>query len=123
MRGGLERATGRSWSVVYGRALGMGQGAPHVLMGDLNSRPDAIELQPVFGQYRDAWSDALTAGVARGVVTGDTRVRGGRIDYVFYVGGAGVEVDSAEIVDTAALLGSRTEVSDHRPVLVRFRVR
>jgi len=101
----------------------MGQGTPRVLIGDMNSRPDAIELQPVLGQYRDAWADALAAGVARGVITGDTRVRGGRIDYVFYVGDAGFEVESAEIVDTAALLGTRTEVSDHRPVLVRFRLR
>jgi len=101
----------------------IGQGIPRVLIGDLNSGPDAAELQPVLGQYRDAWTDALAAGVARGVITGDTRVRGGRIDYVFYVGDTGVQVESAEIVDTSALLGVRNEVSDHRPVLVRFRVR
>src|SRR3954470_2361177 len=37
----------------------VGQGIPRVLMGDLNSGPDAAELQPVLGQYRDAWTDAL----------------------------------------------------------------
>ena len=63
----------------------------------------------------------MAAGVARGVITGDTRVRGGRIDYVFYVGDANVEVESAEIVDTTALLGVRNEVSDHRPVLTVLR--
>jgi exonuclease III len=47
-------------------------------------------------------------------------VRGGRIDYVFYVAGEDVKVESAEIVDTMVLLGGRTEVSDHRPVIVRF---
>jgi endonuclease/exonuclease/phosphatase (EEP) superfamily protein YafD len=42
---------------------------------------------------------------------------------VFYVGDATVQVESAEIIDTTSLLGIRNEVSDHRPVLVRFRVR
>jgi endonuclease/exonuclease/phosphatase family metal-dependent hydrolase len=99
------------------------QGIPRILMGDMNSQPVAGELGGVLGDYRDAWSDALAAGLARGVITGDTRVRGGRIDYVFYVGGASVQVESAEIVDTAALLGLTSEVSDHRPVVVRFRIR
>jgi endonuclease/exonuclease/phosphatase family metal-dependent hydrolase len=98
-------------------------GSPRILMGDMNSQPITGELASVAGQYRDAWTDALAAGLARGVITGDTRVRGGRIDYVFYVGETGIEVESAEIVDTAALLGVPTEVSDHRPVVVRFRRR
>jgi endonuclease/exonuclease/phosphatase family metal-dependent hydrolase len=98
-------------------------GSPRILMGDMNSQPVTGELGSLAGEYRDAWTDALAAGLARGVITGDTRVRGGRIDYVFYVGGTSVEVESAEIVDTAALLGVTTEVSDHRPVVVRFRLK
>lgn len=96
-----------------------GQGLPRVLMGDFNSRPDAPELQPVLAAYHDAWTDALAQGVARGVMSGDTRVRGGRIDYVLYAGD-GLQVQSAEIVDTTVLLGARSEASDHRPVVVRF---
>ena len=67
-------------------------------------------------ENRDAWLDAVAAGVARGVVTRDTRVRGGRIGYVFYASGSDVQVESAEIVDTTLLLGVRTD-ADHRPVL------
>jgi endonuclease/exonuclease/phosphatase family metal-dependent hydrolase len=98
-----------------------GQGIPRILMGDLNAQPGASELQALTAEYRDAWNDALAAGVARGVMTGDSRVRGGRLDYVLYAGD--LQVDSAEIVDTTALLGIRAEVSDHRPVVVRFSTR
>jgi endonuclease/exonuclease/phosphatase (EEP) superfamily protein YafD len=42
---------------------------------------------------------------------------------VLYAAGSEVQVESAEIVDTSALLGARSEVSDHRPVVVRFSVR
>ena len=100
-----------------------GQGTPRILIGDLNSQPPDPELQPVLAQYRDAWAVATAAGVARGIVTGDTRVRGGRIDYVLLAGGSELQVDSAETVDTASLLGVSTEVSDHRPLVVRFRLR
>ena len=98
-----------------------GHGSPRILIGDFNAQPGALELQGVAGEYRDAWNDAMAAGTARGVMTGDTRVRGGRIDYVFYAGD--VQVDSAEIVDTTQLLGIRNEVSDHRPLVVRFSAR
>jgi endonuclease/exonuclease/phosphatase family metal-dependent hydrolase len=98
-----------------------GQGTPRILIGDFNAQPGASELQPIATEYRDAWNDAVTAGLARGVVTGDSRVRGGRLDYVLYAGE--VQVDSAEIVDTTQLLGIKTEVSDHRPVVVRFSTR
>jgi endonuclease/exonuclease/phosphatase family metal-dependent hydrolase len=99
----------------------MGQGVPRILIGDLNAQPGASELQSVVAEYRDAWTDALAAGVARGVMTGDSRVSGGRLDYVVYAGD--LQVDSAEIVDTTLLLGIRSEVSDHRPVVVRFSTR
>lgn len=88
-----------------------GIGVPRVLVGGFNARPDAPEIQPVLAQYRDAWTDALAAGTAVGVTSGDTRVRGGRVDYVLYTGDA-LTVLSAELVDTLA--------SDHRPLVVRF---
>jgi endonuclease/exonuclease/phosphatase family metal-dependent hydrolase len=99
------------------------QGVPRILIGDFNSQPGAPELQGLAAEYRDAWNEAIAGGTARGVMTGDTRVRGGRIDYVLYAAGSEVQVESAEIVDTSALLGARSEVSDHRPVVVRFSVR
>jgi endonuclease/exonuclease/phosphatase family metal-dependent hydrolase len=95
------------------------QGVPRILIGDFNARPDTPEMVPVTAEYRDAWTDALAQGVARGVMSGDTRVKGGRIDYVFYTPSDALTIDSAEIVDTAALVGGR-DASDHRPVIVRF---
>jgi endonuclease/exonuclease/phosphatase family metal-dependent hydrolase len=91
-----------------------GAGVPRILIGDLNAVPESPELQPVLSEYRDAWADALLAGTARGVMSGDTRIRGGRIDHVLYTGDT-LKVESAEIVDSTA--------SDHRPLVVRFRVR
>jgi len=88
-------------------------GVPRILVGDFNARPDTPELQPVFAEYRDAWADAVAAGLAHGVMSGDTRIRGGRIDYVLYVGDT-LRVLDAQIVDTTA--------SDHRPVVIRFGV-
>jgi endonuclease/exonuclease/phosphatase family metal-dependent hydrolase len=100
-----------------------GRGVPRILIGDLNAQPGASELQGLAGEYRDAWNDAVAAGTARGVVSGDTRVRGGRVDYVLYAPGTDLQVESAEIVDTTQLLGIRSEVSDHRPMVVRFSMR
>jgi endonuclease/exonuclease/phosphatase family metal-dependent hydrolase len=114
-----DRAAQVSQLLPWAAALG----TPRILMGDMNAQPVTGELTSLAGEYRDAWADAMAAGLARGVITGDTRVRGGRIDYVFYAGGPAVELESAEIVDTTALLGVTSEVSDHRPVLVRFRLR
>lgn len=99
------------------------QGVPRVLMGDFNAAPTDAELQPVFADMHEAWIDATNAGTASGVITGDTRVKGGRLDYIFYTPDARLTLESAEIVDTTALLGARSEVSDHRPLVARFRVR
>jgi endonuclease/exonuclease/phosphatase family metal-dependent hydrolase len=93
-----------------------------ILMGDLNATPDAQELVPVLARFRDAWADAAGRGLTGGVATGATRPgrRGARIDYVFYMQGAGLSVQAVDVIDTAA--GSdRVEVSDHRPVVVTFR--
>jgi endonuclease/exonuclease/phosphatase family metal-dependent hydrolase len=116
---GAAGASDRAAQLAQLRPWATGHGVPRILMGDLNAQPSGPELQSLLSEYRDAWSDALAAGVARGVMTGDSRVRGGRIDYVLYAG-TDLQIDSAEIVDTTVLLGVRTEVSDHRPVVVRF---
>ena len=97
------------------------RGETRVLMGDLNADFDAPEMQPVFTTYRDAWAEAARDGTARGIGSGSTRPgRESRIDYVLYAGD-GLILDSAEVVDTAGLLG--TEASDHRPVVGTFRIR
>ncbi len=93
-----------------------------IVMGDLNALPDALELGPVLGRFRDAWRDASAHGLARGVESGATRPgrRGARIDYVFYAPAAGLEVESVDVVDTSS--GPDViEVSDHRPLVATFR--
>lgn len=96
-------------------------GSPRVLVGDFNAQPDFPEMAPVMAQYRDAWSDAASAGTARGAPDGHTHRRVRRIDYVFYAPGDRVELMWAETVDTQALVGTRA--SDHEPVVAAFRVR
>jgi endonuclease/exonuclease/phosphatase family metal-dependent hydrolase len=113
MASGAAQLTNRTIQINQLLGWAPGVGAPRVILGDFNARPDAPELQPVLAQYRDAWTDAVAAGTAAGVASGDTRIRGGRIDYVLYMGDA-LTVLSAETVDTSA--------SDHRPVVVRFGV-
>lgn len=102
------------------RSKGSGQreGRPAVIMGDLNARPDAPELVPLLGAYRDAWGVASAAGRARGIAGGRTRTAGtSRVDYVLFTP-EGVRLDWVETVDTAALIG--VGASDHQPVVASF---
>jgi endonuclease/exonuclease/phosphatase family metal-dependent hydrolase len=93
-------------------------GAPIILMGDFNAGPDGPELQPVFAGFHDAWSDALQVGHA----TGNANSHGSnRIDYIFFVPGPALSLNSAEVVNTAALIG--IAASDHEPVVGTFTVR
>jgi len=95
-----------------------GFGQPLVLMGDFNTGPQSSELQSVLAGFRDAWSDAVAAGRALGA--GSTQ-RSTRVDYVFYVPGNSLTLESAEFVDTAALIG--VVASDHQPLVATFTVR
>lgn len=93
-------------------------GAPIIMMGDFNAGPDNAEMQPVFAGFHDAWSDALQLGHA----TGNANSHGSnRIDYVFFVPGPTLSLISAEVVNTAALIG--IAASDHEPVVATFTVR
>jgi endonuclease/exonuclease/phosphatase family metal-dependent hydrolase len=78
-------------------------GPTSILLGDFNARPEAEELKPVFGLYRDAGGEATH---------GDHR-----IDYVFYRG-AGLTLAKVEAIDTATWFGSAA--SDHNPLLATF---
>jgi endonuclease/exonuclease/phosphatase family metal-dependent hydrolase len=97
---------------------------PGILIGDLNARADAIELEPILAHHRDAWIDALAAGVNRGVPSGSTRPSfESRIDYVFYDATAPLAIESVEVRNTGGSdgEGALVEASDHRPVIASFR--
>jgi len=100
--------------VAWARAFGQ----PLILMGDFNAGPQAPELQPVLFAFRDAWTDAAAAG--RTVGAGLTQ-RTTRIDYIFYIDGGSMALESAEFVDTAALIG--VIASDHQPLSATFTIR
>jgi len=95
-----------------------GFGEPRVLVGDFNASPDAGEMSAVVAAYRDAWTDAQRAGHASGTPFGR---RTTRIDFIFYLPGASLTLESAEFVDTTALVG--VEASDHKPLVATFTVR
>jgi endonuclease/exonuclease/phosphatase family metal-dependent hydrolase len=102
-------------------AWAQGLGSPRILIGDFNMAANAEELQPVLKGYKDAWSEALTAGTARGVMNGSTRVgKNGRIDYVFFTPDRTLTLDWVEVVDSARLIGEAA--SDHQPVVAHFRM-
>jgi endonuclease/exonuclease/phosphatase family metal-dependent hydrolase len=96
------------------------QGSPRLLVCDCNANPESPEYQQLRAQYRDAWTDAVAAGTARGRMDGITH-KSSRIDYVFYDPGTALELVSVENVETRPLIG--TEASDHRPVLATFRIK
>ena len=81
----------------------IGQSAvPTLLFGDMNAPPDAPELQPLFGRFRDAWLGQAEAGLTY-PATAPVR----RIDYVFT--SPHFAARSASVPVTLA--------SDHRPVV------
>ena len=93
-------------------------GEPIVVMGDFNAGPDTPEIQPLLAGFHDAWTDAQRAGRA----TGNSNSHGSsRLDYIFFAPGRTLSLESAEVVNTAALIG--TAASDHEPVVATFTVR
>jgi endonuclease/exonuclease/phosphatase family metal-dependent hydrolase len=95
-----------------------GFGEPLVVMGDFNAAPEAPEIQPLFAGFHDAWNDAQRAGRA----VGNANSHGSnRVDYIFFLPGRSLSLESTEVVNTAALLG--TAASDHEPVVATFTVR
>jgi endonuclease/exonuclease/phosphatase family metal-dependent hydrolase len=98
------------WTASFGQA--------RVLMGDFNARPESGEMQPVFGSYHEAWTDAQAIGHALG---NPQSHNGTRIDYIFYTPGPNLSVSAAEVIDTRSLIG--VDASDHSPVVATFVVR
>jgi endonuclease/exonuclease/phosphatase family metal-dependent hydrolase len=115
--GGSQSSTrGQQLDRLLGWARGFGE--PLIVMGDFNAGPDAPELQAPLAGYRDAWAEAVKLGraVGSGLSHGSMRV-----DYIFYRPGASLTLESAEVVDTRALIG--VMASDHQPVVATFTVR
>jgi endonuclease/exonuclease/phosphatase family metal-dependent hydrolase len=114
--GGAEAGT-RTQQI--GRLTGWAQGfgEPRIVMGDFNVGPQGPELQPFFTSYHDAWTDALQAGKAIGA--GNTK-GALRVDYIFYVPGGALTLESVQVVDTAV---GGVQASDHQPVVAAFTVR
>jgi endonuclease/exonuclease/phosphatase family metal-dependent hydrolase len=75
---------------------------PTLLIGDLNARPGAQELEPLFALMRDAWDSGVGDGF-----THPAESPRQRIDYILY--GGPCRVTEAFVVQTTA--------SDHVPVV------
>jgi endonuclease/exonuclease/phosphatase family metal-dependent hydrolase len=92
-------------------------GSPRVMVGDFNAAPGSAEAQSLTA-YHDAWADALTLGHATGAGASHGATR---IDYVFYLPGSTLFLQSVSTLDTAAIFG--VAASDHSPVIATFTVR
>jgi len=79
---------------------------PFVLLGDLNARPNALEIR---------WLRARLTDVAQLAHVRRPTVGGTRIDYVF--ASRGIRVLSARVPPASA-----RRVSDHRPLIARLRL-
>jgi endonuclease/exonuclease/phosphatase family metal-dependent hydrolase len=102
-------------------AAGHGRG---ILLGDLNARADAIELDPLFARYRDAWTEALAASLVDDAWNGSTRPAfQSRIDYVFYAADAPLTLAGIDVRRAPSSEDGLLDVSDHLPVIATFRVR
>ena len=87
-----------------------GTSAPLLVGGDLNSTPESeVQEQVRRAGWRDAWSLCGTGNEM--TYPADSGVK--RIDYLYL--GAGQSCESATVIDTKA--------SDHRPLLVRVKLR
>jgi endonuclease/exonuclease/phosphatase family metal-dependent hydrolase len=115
---GAAKLSARTQQIDRLIAWARGFGQPLIVMGDFNAGPQAPELQPVLAGFRDAWADALSAG--RTIGAGSTQ-RSTRVDYIFYIDGGSMTLESAEFVDTAALIGAIA--SDHQPLVATFTLR
>lgn len=75
---------------------------PTLLVGDLNARPDAVELRPLLAWLHDAWGDQADPGYTFPAHAPDRR-----IDYVLH--SDHFRVRGVDVLETTA--------SDHRPVV------
>jgi endonuclease/exonuclease/phosphatase family metal-dependent hydrolase len=93
------------------RIMDRWRGTRQILLGDLNARPDAAELAPLWTVLTDAW--ARVHGSADGGLTYPTSSPDRRIDYV--------TATSRVVARTASV--PRTAASDHLPVVAELDIR
>ncbi len=93
-----------------------------ILAGDMNAWPDQTSIAQYDRTYRDSWAVAAANGTATAFAGNSGQTKNGRIDYIFYSGGASaLAVRSSQVFDTRDANGNTP--SDHRPVLTVFDVR
>ncbi len=78
---------------------------PTLMFGDMNARPDAPELEPLFQKLNDSWPYTQGPGL-----TGPARNPGGKIDYV-------LTSDDFKVVKTWV---PKVYASDHFPVVAEL---
>ena len=111
----LQAMRGRQVQALAGWIAGLGE--PRILLGDFNAYDTDGEMQPLVTAYHDAWVDAQRIGRATG---GPLTHKNVRIDFIFYMPGSTLTLESAEVVETRPLIG--VEASDHKPVVANFLV-
>ncbi|WP_264738899.1 endonuclease/exonuclease/phosphatase family protein [Cytobacillus firmus] len=77
---------------------------PKVIMGDLNARPDSLEMQPLYAHYKDSFADQNDAYT----IPSENPTR--RIDYIFTSNE--IQTANAEVISTIA--------SDHLPIVTEI---
>lgn len=77
---------------------------PKVFTGDLNARPDSLEMQPLFANYKDSFADQNDAYT----IPAENPTR--RIDYIFTSNE--IQTANAEVISTIA--------SDHLPIVAEI---
>lgn len=88
---------------------------PVVLMGDLNARPDAPEMAPIYAAFDDVW-DAVGDGPGYTYPVDIDRDPNRRIDYVFVSRGNVKALSAVVTVDDETRL-----TADHAPVTAKVR--
>ncbi|MCA1802256.1 MAG: endonuclease/exonuclease/phosphatase family protein, partial [Rhodothermaceae bacterium] len=78
---------------------------PHFLIGDLNARPDAPELEPLFSILQDTWTGQEEPGYTFPANAPDRR-----IDYILH----------SEHFQVREVIVYTTEASDHLPIVADF---
>ncbi|MCC6263327.1 MAG: endonuclease/exonuclease/phosphatase family protein [Bryobacterales bacterium] len=88
---------------------------PTVLMGDLNTRPDAASLRPLLARAKDLWT---LAGHGDGLTSAahPQRPPRSRIDYILAT--SGITANGIEVV----VNGVTRMASDHYPILARIQL-
>ena len=119
----VDSGSTRNAEVEALQACASGWPEARLIAGDFNMQASSGEYATAAASYADAWATARTTGATinySGNCDGCTRRS--RIDYVFASHGAPwLELQSAEIVDTRDAYG--TMPSDHKPLVVSYRVR